>query len=326
MTTLERLEAWREAGVITAAQHDSLAALARQDRFSVYVETSALLYIGVLSTVAGVVWTFRDYLNALGHAAILSIFAALIASSMYYCFSRGGPYSNQEVEPPSLVFDYVLYFGCLTFSAMLVYLETQMGVFHPNAQSPRVGDPGFRGWETHLLLASIVFGGLAYRFDNRFVLSLALSTLAAYLGLTLDLCDEIDTDRLRFYAMGYGLVVAGIGFALSRQGIKRHFLDVFLHLGANAFLLATVSGAPSPNGLLYLALLLPLAAALIYLGVRFERFAFVAYGTVYGYAGLSAKILDVLRSPTLSLAYLVITGSIVVIALVVLSRRFARNG
>jgi hypothetical protein len=312
VTTIERLEAWRQAGVITAAQHDSLAALTRHDRFSVYVEISALLYIGVLSTVAGVVWTFRDYVNNLGHAAILSIFAALIAASMYYCFSRGGPYSNREVEPPSLLFDYVLYFGCLTFAAMLAYLEVQIGVF--------------RGWETHLLLASIVFGGLAYRFDNRFVLSLALSTLAAYLGLTLELFDRIDTDRLRLYAMGYGLVVAAIGFALYRFDIKRHFLDVYLHVAANAFLLATVSGVPSANGVLYLALLLPLAAALIYLGVRFERFAFVAYGTLYGYAGLSAKLLDALGSPTLSLAYLVVTGSIVVIALVVLSRRFARNG
>jgi hypothetical protein len=312
VTTLERLESWRQAGVITPAQHESLAALARHDRFSVYVEISALLYIGVLSTVAGVVWTFRDYVTTLGHAAILSIFAALIAAAMYYCFSRGGPYSNGEVEPPSMVFDYVLYFGCLTFSAMLAYLEVQMGVF--------------RGWETHLLLASIVFGGLAYRFDNRFVLSLALSTLAGYLGLTLELFDRIDTDRLRLYAMGYGIVVAGIGFGLHRLEIKRHFLDVYLHVGANAFLVATVSGVPSANGWLYLALLLPLAAALIYLGVRFERFAFVAYGALYGYAGLSAKVLDAVGSPTLSLAYLVITGSIVVIALAVLSRRFARNG
>lgn len=311
MTTLERLDAWRQAGVITAAQHDSLAALARHDRFSVYVEISALLYIGVLSTVAGVVWTFRDYVNDLGHAAILSIFAALIAAAMYYCFSRGGPYSNGEVDPPSLVFDYVLYFGCLTFSAMLAYLEVQLQVF--------------RGWETHLLLAAIVFGGLAYRFDNRFVLSLALSTLAAYLGLTLDLFDTIDTDRLRFYAMGYALAVAGIGFGLYRAAIKPHFLDVYLHVGTNAFLLAALSGVVSANGMLYLALLLPLAGALVYLGVRFDRFAFVAYGTLYGYAGISARILNELGSVTLSLLYFFVTGSMVVLALVVLARRFART-
>jgi hypothetical protein len=182
----------------------------------------------------------------------------------------------------------------------------------------------FRGWETHLLVASIVFGVLAYRFDNRFVLSLALSTLAGYLGLTFELFGTIHTDRLRFYAMGYAVAIAALGFGLHRQGVKRHFLDVYIHLAANVFLLAALSGVAS-NGLLYLAVLLPLAAALIYLGVRFDRFAFVAYGTLYGYAGLSVQLLDLIGSPTVSLAYLVLTGSMVVIALVVLARRFGRT-
>ena len=317
MTTLQRLEAWKQAGVITPEQHASLTYLSRRDWFSLYVEIHALLYIGVVAMVAGFVWTFRESLANLGHLAILSMFAALIGASFYYCFTRGRPYSNDEVEQPSIVLDYVLYFGCLMFSGMLVYLEVQMGVF--------------RGWETHLLLASIVFGGLAYRFDNRFVLSLALSTLAAYLGLTLDIFDldtfdAFDTHRLRFSAMGYAIFAGALGYALYRQGIKRHFLDVYLHVGANAFLLATLTGVPDDaTGLLYLALLLPLAAALLYLGVRFDRFAFVAYGTLYGYAGISAKILSELGSPTATLFYLVVTGSLVVVALVVLARRFARN-
>lgn len=311
MTTLDRLDRWKASGVISADQHVLLHSLVRHERFSVFVEISALLYIGVLAMVGGLVWTFREYVTSLGHAAILSAFGFLITASLYYCFTRGGRYSHDEVESPSLAFDYVLYFGCLTFSAMLAYLETQMGVF--------------RGWETHLLLASIAFGMLAYRFDNRFVLSLALSTLAGYLGLTLELFETIDTDRLRFYAMGYAIVIAALGFGLYRQGVKRHFLDVYIHLGANVFLLATVSGVTASNGLLYLALLLPLAGALIYLGVRFDRFAFVAYGTLYGYAGLSAQLLDVIGSPTASLAYVVVTGSMVVIALVVLARRFGRT-
>ena len=315
MTTLERLDAWRQAGVITPEQQASLTYLFRRDWFSLYVEIHALLYIGVLSMVGGFVWTFRDSLANLGHAAILSSFAALIGAAFYYCFTRGLPYASDEVEQPSIALDYVLYFGCLMFAGMLTYLEVQMRVFG--------------GWETHLLLASIVFGALAYRFDNRFVVSLALSTLAAYLGLTLNVLDTFDavgTHRLRFYAMGYGLFVAGLGYGLYRQGVKRHFLDVYLHVGANAFLLATLSGVPDDaTGLLYLAMLLPLAAALIYLGVRFERFAFVAYGTLYGYAGISAKILSALGSPTLGLFYLVVTGSLVVIALVALARRFARS-
>ncbi len=72
-------------------------------------------------------------------------------------------------------------------------------------------------------------------------------------------------------------------------------------------------------------LLLILSAAAIYLGVRHGRFAFVAYGTLYGYVGLSARLLNAVGSPTLALIYFVVTGSIVVIALVVLARRFGRD-
>ena len=146
-----------------------LTALVRGERFSVFVELSALLYLGVLSIVGGLAWTFREYVTSLGDVAILSILALLMAVSFGYCFTRTAPYSNDEVDSPTPVFDYVLYFGCLTFSSTLAFIEARFGLFH--------------GWDTHLLVAAIVFGVLAYRFDNRFVLSLALSTLAGYLGL-----------------------------------------------------------------------------------------------------------------------------------------------
>lgn len=312
MTLLERLERWKAEGVITGDQHVSLTSLARGDRVSLYVELNALLYLGVISIVAGLTWTFRDYVADLGHAAILSIFGLLMAAAFWYCFSKGEPYSNAEIEHPSMLFDYILYFGCLVFAATLAYLETQLNVF--------------RGWDTHLLVASFVYAGLAYRFDNRFVLSLALSTLAAYLGLKLEIFEDINTNLLRFYAFGYALFVAGAGFLLHRQGIKRHFLDVYLHVAANVVMVAAVSGVLEPSiGLLYLAVLLSLAAASIFLGVRYQRFAFVAYGTVYGYAGISARVLEAIGGVTPALFYFAFTGTGVVIALVVLARRFGRE-
>jgi hypothetical protein len=94
----------------------------------------------------------------------------------------------------------------------------------------------------------------------------------------------------------------------------------------NAILLATMSGVLEPGfGLAYLAALLILSATAIYLGVLHDRFAFVAYGTLYGYVGLSARLLNAVGTPTLALIYFVVTGSIVVFALVVLARRFGRE-
>jgi len=280
MTTIDRLDSWKEAGVITDAQHATLSEIVRRDRFSLFVELNALLYIGVVSVVAGLGWTFRDYVTSLGDAAILSILGLLMAVSFGYCFVRGPSYSNDEVESPYFAFDYILYFACLVLAATLAFIETRFELFH--------------GWDTHLLIAALVFGVLAYRFDNRFVLSLALSTLAGYLGLKLGF-DTLD-------------------------------IDVYLQLGANAVLLATVSGVfDDDTGWGYLAVLLILSALSIYLGIRFRKFAFVAYGTLFGYAGLSIKVLDAAGDAIFAMVYFVITGSIVVFALVVVARTFGRD-
>jgi Predicted membrane protein (DUF2157) len=311
MTTGERLEDWRANGVITEPQYATLAEIVRRDRFSLFVELNAILYIGVISLVAGIGWTFSDYVANLGDATILAILSLLMVLSFGYCFAKAPAYSNDETESPSFAFDYILYFACLVLSATLAFIETRFAIFH--------------GWGTHLLIAALVFGVLAYRFDNRFVLSLALSTLAGYLGLKLGF-DTLHSDRLRVAGFLYGAFLIGIGVLLKRVRIKPHFLDVYLQLGTNAVLLATASGVLDNNaGWGYLLALLILSAASIYLGIRFSRFAFVAYGTLFGYAGLSARLLDAVHDDTLALAYFVVTGSIVVFALVVIARRFGRD-
>jgi hypothetical protein len=312
MTTIERLDGWKAVGVLSEEQHALLTALVRRERFSVFVELSALLYVGVLSLVGGLVWTFREYVASLGDVAILSILTLLMVLACGYCFTRTAPYSNEEVESPTLVFDYVLYFGCLIFSATLAYLETRFGIFH--------------GWDTHLLVAAIVFGLLAYRFDNRFVLSLALSTLAAYLGLKLSIFEALNKDWLRTVAISYGAFLIGLGWVLYHFGIKRHFFEVFLQLGANAVLLAVAFG--STDGRYqnyYLVALVMLSAVSVYLGIQYRRFAFVAYGMLYGYGALSARVLDNLRDETAVFGYFIVTGAIVLFALVVIARRFGRD-
>jgi hypothetical protein len=312
LTTIERLEAWREAGIITPEQQSVLSAIVRRERFSLYVELHALLYVGVVSLVAGIAWTFRDYVTSLGDAAILSILGLLMAASFGYCFVKAPKYANAEVESPSFAFDYILYFGCLVLSAALAFVETRFAIF--------------QGWSPHLLIAAIAYGVLAYRFDNRFVLSLALSTLAGYLGLRFAFFDTFNTDTLRLLGFLYGAFLIGIGWLTTRAGIKPHFLDVYLQLGANAALLAALSGVFDDqfNAVLMLVLLIAAGAA-IALGIRFRRFAFVAYGTLYGYLGISVRILDAVGDFTGVLLYVVVSGALVVYALVVIARRFGRD-
>jgi hypothetical protein len=314
MSVLTHLERWRSTGEISGAQSDVLSALVRKDRFSVFVELNTLLYVGVLAFVAGVGWSVATYSARLGDVAILLSLSCICGWSLYYCFSRARPYSHLQQDQPGLAFDYVLYLGCLVFSIELGYLVSRVHPFQLD-------------WDHSLLLASVVFFALAYRFDNRLVLSLALSSLGAWCGVRVSQFGQHLGGSLRVYALAYGALVAVAGTMLHSAGVKKHFLETYLHIAANVLFFALLSGISAGGGEwpFYLAALLGLAILAIIEGVRFRRFAFVVYGVLFGYAGISLRLLWGMGSFTSVLSYFVVSGTIVIGALVVMARRFGRE-
>jgi hypothetical protein len=313
MTTVDHLRRWNETGILDNAQHETLTALVRRERFSVFLELSAGLYLGVLALTAGLTWTFQAYFTTLGDVFIISVLSLLFAGCLAYCLSRSLPWAPGQVESPDLALDYVLYLGCLTLSAQLTYLTFRFPSFQSSS------DDG-------LLLLVAVYALFAYRFDNRFVLSLALTSLAAWSGLKLTGYGFRSADALRTTALAYGAFVSGAGAALHKRGVKPHFLGTYLHIAANVVLSAVAFGVRGqPYGPLYVVLLALLSSGAVVLGVRHSRFAFVAYGVGYGYAGLSYLALAHVRGDTAVLGYFAVTGTLMIAALVVLARQFGRS-
>ena len=76
-------------------------------------------------------------------------------------------------------------------------------------------------------------------------------------------------------------------------------------------------------GIWFLALLLACGASLAY-GLRRRQFAFVAYSAVYGYIGVSSILIRGIYDEVVILGYFVITAIAMLVALVVIARRFGR--
>jgi hypothetical protein len=109
--------------------------------------------------------------------------------------------------------------------------------------------------------------------------------------------------------------------------VKKHFTETYLHIAANVTFIALVSGVHDETASwLYFVGLLAFAAGAIVGGLRFRRFAFVAYGTVYGYIGISMKVLSgTVIDSTIALSYLIVSGVIVVCFMIFVARLFGRE-
>jgi len=312
MNILARLEHWKEEGAISLEQHALLASLSRGEPFSLFLELNVLLYAGVLAFVAGLGWTVTTWSQQIGDVLVLTVLSTILAACFWYCFSRAPAWSAAETPAPSPIFDYVLYLGSLVWCVELAYLENRFHVLSGQ-------------WDLYLLATAGLFFFFAYRFDNRFVLSLALSSLAGWFGLTISHWPSHQDAAYRQYALLYCLLVGVGGVLLQRRGLKPHFFGTYLNIVANVLFWALLSGVFNRQGygLWFLALLIACGASLAW-GLTRRQFAFVAYATVYGYVGVSSMFLRGVFDETVVLSYFVLTGVAMLVVLVQIARRFGR--
>lgn len=312
MTILARLEHWKEQGTISPEQHAYLTSLCRGEPFSLFLELNVLLYAGVLAFVAGLGWTAATWSRQLGDALVLTILSTILGACFWYCFSRAPAWSIAETPATSAVFDYVLYLGSLVWCVELAYLENRFHVLSGQ-------------WDFYLLATAAFFFFLAYRFDNRFVLSLALSTLAGWFGLTISHWPSDQDAAYRQYALLYCLLVGLGGVLFQQRGLKPHFFGTYLNMVANVLFWALLSGVFNGRGfgVWFLALLIACSASLAW-GVARRQFAFVAYSAIYGYVGVSSILIRGVSDETFVLSYFVITAVAMLVVLVQIAHRFGR--
>jgi hypothetical protein len=312
MTILTRLEQWKQQGSITPEQHAHLAGISRREPLSLFLELNVMLYTGVLAFVAGLGWTVATWSHQLGDVLVLIVLSALLALCFRYCFVRAPAWSPQQTAAPTHAFDYVLYLGTLVWCVEFAYIEER---FHMLSGQ----------WDIYLLATAAVFFLLAYRFDNRLVLSLALSSLAGWFGLSISHWPTHQDDSYRRYALLYALIVGAGGALLQRLRLKPHFFETYLNIATNVLFCAVLSGVfERENRTLWtLALLVACATSLAW-GVSRRKVVFVAYAAIYGYVGVSSLLVEQVDDFPFLLFYFVASAIFMLVLLVRIARHFAR--
>jgi Predicted membrane protein (DUF2157) len=310
MNVTSLLKEMHRAGELSSTQLDVLTELHLKKRYSVHRELRAAIYTGVVLITAGVGLTIRQYFAQLGDIAIVGSLTAGALAAFLYCFVKGKPWSRGEVESPNMLFDYILLFGCTLYAADVGYVETQFRV---------LGD----SWHDYLLVSAALFCFLAYRFDNRLVLSMALSTLAAWFGFQLSASFLSFHKVYRESAIAYGLVTFAIGGVTHRLAVKKHFFDIYLNFTVHFLLVALLSGVAQYRfSSWHLPAMAAAIAAVAVYSSRTRRFLYMLYAILYGYACLSLVVLESTHGAAATYIYGIVSSLTVIGLIFVLSRRF----
>ena len=268
----------RTDDVLSAPQAAFLDRVARRRLVSVHFEIRALLYAGVLLLTSGVGVLVVEHHQQIGPLVIALAIGLAALGCLAWVARQAPPLSWGEVPSPSVAFDYVLLLGLLLLAADLGYVEAEFTVLGPK-------------WAHHLLVVGAVYLLAAYRWDSRAVLGLALSTLAAWRGVSLSLMAASvggeSAEAIRASAIVIGILYLALGILSARWEAKAHFEPVFGGAGLLLLLGGLVEGViRSPAWGLWLAALLPVAVVVMAAAFQLGRSLYFAQGVLAAYIGL----------------------------------------
>lgn len=299
----------RREGILSSEQAALFNRVARRELVSVRAEVRALLYLGVLLLTSGVGIFVVEHHADIGRWAIAASIAVASTACLAWVIRSAPLFSWGQVESPRLAFDYVLLLGLLLFASDLAYVEAQFTLLGPR-------------WVHHLLVVASVYVVAAYRWDSRVVLSLGLSTLAAWRGVSVSVMARSlgsDAGELRVNAVLLGLLYVMAAVLSVRLDRKAHFEEIF----GNAGLLLLFGGLVSGVMLVdlgwgtWLVALLVLAAVVMWISSRVGRAAYFAQAALATYVGLVRLLIgafpDESTGVPLLLAALLGVGALVLI-------------
>ncbi|MGI4866350.1 MAG: DUF2157 domain-containing protein [Janthinobacterium lividum] len=277
------------AGLLPPAQAAAIAEDERTRPFSLHYELRALLYLGITLLAGGVGVLIYQHIDSIGHGVIIGAITLAMSASFTYAVRHLGPFTWGEAPRTSIAADYLLVLSCLLFLVLEGYLQVQYQLF------------GTRYKLTTVLPAGLFFG-LAYRFDHRGVLSMAITALAAWVGVSVAPLKMFNDSNFLWYALsrlalllGLALVAAGLSSELLNR--KRHFAFTYLSLGSNVALLATMNllfDAGKGQGFGWLLLVLALSAGLVWYARRTQSYLFLLMSVAYSYVAITYGIVTVL--------------------------------
>ncbi len=279
-------EKLREEGLLSDHSLQQLSEAAADNRISLHAEIRALLYGGILLFAAGLGIFVYSHLEQFGYFVLIGAMLLIIAGTYSFCVFTAKPFHTGEVESPNTWFDYLLLLGAITIVTLCAYLQQQFGFFGKH-------------WSPASFVPMVLLFLTAYYFDHRGVLCLAVTNLAAWVGITMNRSTWYGFSLMKDGAMIQAAALLGVFLLLLSRVVKQrhfksHFEETYHQFGTHFLLIACVAGIIQEERAWAIWLLILLAAGyyLLRKGFREKSSYYLVVACLYAYTGISYIVSD----------------------------------
>lgn len=272
--------------LIDKEQMDQIAAYRDLNIFSVHTELKLFLYLSVLLFTSGIGILIYENIDSIGHIAILSLLLVVTVICFYFSFKNAPPFQKQQTGFGNPIFDYLILAAILLSCIFIGYLQFQYTAFG-----------------THYGLATLIPTVLglfcAYYFDNKSILSIAITGLAAYIGLSVSpqalLNNEFyETESLSYSAIGLGVLLVVWSVYSTKIDLKKHFNLVFLTFALHLISISCINNLFEPYWGIFIILLAGSSYYFYTVSYQIKSVSIFVFAVLYAYFGLNFLLFKIL--------------------------------
>ncbi|OXE99130.1 putative membrane protein DUF2157 [Flavobacterium araucananum] len=286
-----------ERNLITENQYQEVATYRNLNIFSLNAELKLFLYLSVLSFTSGIGILIYNNIDTIGHIAILSLLLVVIGVCFYYCFKNSKGFQKQETTFENPVLEYLVLAGNILTCIFIGYLQFQ-----------------YKPFGTHYglatLIPTLVSFFCAYYFDNKSVLTIAITGLAAYVGLSVTPQDLLNNSN--FYedqTLSYSAIALGGLLILwtiysTKNQLKTHFNVIYLTFALHIISIAAISSMIDHyDDAIWFLFVIVLGASSFYfykISHEVKAMSLYVFTIIYGYIGFNIFLFKIFENVNFS--------------------------
>ncbi|KUJ60925.1 hypothetical protein AR687_16100 [Flavobacteriaceae bacterium CRH] len=288
---VQATKALLEKNLITENQYQEISSYRNLNIFSLNAELKLFLYLSVLLFTSGIGVLIYNNIDSIGHIAILSLLLIVIAVCFYFCFKNTKGFQKSETIFENPVLEYLVLAANILTCIFIGYLQFQ-----------------YKPFGTHYglatLIPTIVSFFCAYYFDNKSVLTIAITGLAAYVGLSVTPQDLLNNSN--FYedqTLSYSAIALSVLLILwtiysSKNQLKTHFNILYLTFALHIISIATISSLIDYEDIIWFvfAIILGASSCFFYkISHEYKAISLYVFMIIYAYIGINIFIFRVLQ-------------------------------